>query len=125
MLCLKSNEVDFLGTANGFEAADPQLALSQPYAEDQPTLVRRSNEAQKLAPDLAGKRVAMLYHYLPPETVRTFYPNADIQLYPSILSAIGLPIGRTAASSLMSMGKARHCLMARYTRYATPNHLIA
>ena len=44
---------------------------------------------------------------------------------PRNIIASGLPIGRMAESSLMSMGSARHCLTARYTRYATPNHLIA
>jgi two-component system sensor histidine kinase EvgS len=33
--------VDFLGSANGYEAADPQLVLSRSYANDQPTLVAR------------------------------------------------------------------------------------
>ncbi|MGH8368403.1 MAG: ATP-binding protein, partial [Pseudomonas sp.] len=36
-----------------------------------------------------GKRVAMLYHYLPPKAVEDFYPKASLQLYPSTLSAIG------------------------------------
>ncbi|MEB0047325.1 MULTISPECIES: transporter substrate-binding domain-containing protein [unclassified Pseudomonas] len=86
---LKSNEVDLLGTANGYEASDPGLELSVPYAEDQPTLVTRSSETQKLAPDLAGKRVSMLYHYLPVETVQAYYPKAEIKVYPSIISAVG------------------------------------
>lgn len=86
---LKSGEVDLLTTANGFEAADPQLLMSRPYAEDQPTLVTRSNDSQSLPPDLAGKRVAMLYHYLPSDIVKQRYPAAQLQLYPSALSAIG------------------------------------
>ncbi|MBK5414369.1 transporter substrate-binding domain-containing protein [Pseudomonas sp. TH31] len=36
---LKKGEVDLLGTANSFEIADPELAMSSAYAEDQPTLV--------------------------------------------------------------------------------------
>ncbi|MDY7536290.1 transporter substrate-binding domain-containing protein [Pseudomonas sp. Bout1] len=89
---LKNGEIDLLGTANGFEAADPTLIASTPYAEDQPTLVIRSNdnpESEVLAPDLAGKQVAMLYHYLPADKVRAFYPKANLQLFPSTLSAIG------------------------------------
>jgi len=86
---LKHGDVDLLATANGYEAADPQLLISRPYAEDQPTLVTRSNDSQSLPPDLAGKRVAMLYHYLPPATVKQRYPEAQLQLYPSALSAIG------------------------------------
>lgn len=86
---LKAGEVDMIGTANGFEAADPELAISLPYADDNPSLVTRFDERPDLSPDLAGKRVAMLYHYLPPLTVKTFYPEAKLQLYPSTLAAIG------------------------------------
>ncbi|WP_425273408.1 transporter substrate-binding domain-containing protein [Pseudomonas morbosilactucae] len=86
---LKSGDIDLLGTANGYEAADPDLVMSQPYAQDQPTLVTRIGDSQGLAPDLAGKTVAMLYHYLPPAAVEQFYPKAKVRLYPSTLSAIG------------------------------------
>lgn len=86
---LRGGEIDLLGTANGFEAADPDLAMSQAYADDLPTLVARIDDSQDLPTDLAGKRVAMLYHYLPPETVEAFYPDAAFQLFPSTLSAIG------------------------------------
>ncbi|WP_458129641.1 transporter substrate-binding domain-containing protein [Pseudomonas sp. Z2-11] len=86
---LRGGAIDMLGSANGFEAGDPELAMSQAYADDQPTLVTRAGDNRKLAPDLAGKRVAMLYHYLPPEAVKAFYPKASLQLYPSTLSAIG------------------------------------
>ncbi|RON65977.1 hybrid sensor histidine kinase/response regulator [Pseudomonas fluorescens] len=89
LAALKSGQIDMIGTANGFEAADPQLAISLPYADDNPTLVTRIDESHNLPEDLAGKRVAMLYHYLPPETVQAFYPNANVQLYPSTLTAIG------------------------------------
>lgn len=86
---LRGGEIDMLGTANGFEAADRDLVMSRPYADDLPTLVARINDSQDLPSDLAGKRVAMLYHYLPPETVEAFYPEASLQLFPSTLSAIG------------------------------------
>ena len=86
---LRSGEIDLLGTANGFEASDPDLAMSQAYADDLPTLVARIDDSQDLPADLADKRIAMLYHYLPPDTVEAFYPEASLQLYPSTLSAIG------------------------------------
>ena len=86
---LKQGSVDFLGTANGFEQADHDLLMSTAYAEDQPTLVTQVAKSQVLAPDLAGKKIAMLYHYLPPDAVQAFYPQATLQLYPSTLSAIG------------------------------------
>ncbi|MBV4487232.1 transporter substrate-binding domain-containing protein [Pseudomonas sp. SWRI153] len=89
LAALKRGEIDMVGTANGFEAADPELAISLPYAEDNPSLVTRLDDSASLPPDLAGKRVAMLYHYLPPETVKAFYPKASLQVYPSTLTAIG------------------------------------
>ncbi|AZF16591.1 transporter substrate-binding domain-containing protein [Pseudomonas sp. R3-18-08] len=86
---LKRGEVDFLGVANGYEAADAGLLLSTAYAEDMPTLVTRLGDSSALMPDLAGKKIAMLYHYLSPEAVKAFYPKATLQLFPSTLSAIG------------------------------------
>lgn len=86
---LKRGEVDFVGSANGYEAADPQLVLSRSYAMDQPTLVTRTGDSQTLSADLADKRVAMLYHYMQPEAVQAFYPHARIQLFPSTFEAIG------------------------------------
>ncbi|AZE60469.1 MULTISPECIES: transporter substrate-binding domain-containing protein [Pseudomonas fluorescens group] len=86
---LKQGAVDFLGSANGYEAADPQLHLSRSYANDQPTLVTRTGESQVLSDDLAGKRVAMLYHYMQPDAVRAFYPDAQLELFASTFEAIG------------------------------------
>ena len=73
---LKVGALDFLGSANGYEAADPQLVLSRSYANDQPVLVTRAGDSQSLSADLAGKRVAMLYHYMQPDAVQAFYPQA-------------------------------------------------
>lgn len=86
---LKDGAIDMLGTANGFESADRELSLTEAYASDQPTLVTRIDEHQNLPSNLAGQRVAMLYHYLPTNVVEAFYPDAKIQLFPSTLSAIG------------------------------------
>ncbi|WLH92330.1 transporter substrate-binding domain-containing protein [Pseudomonas sp. FP453] len=86
---LKSGALDFLGSANGYEAADTQLVLSRSYANDQPALVTRSGASQSLPADLAGKRVAMLYHYMQPNAVQAFYPRAQLQLYGSTHQAIG------------------------------------
>lgn len=86
---LKRGELDLLSSANGFEAQDRALVLSQAYADDSPTLVTRSANQPVMPADLAGKRLAMLDHYLPPQEVRAFYPKAELQLYPSTLSAIG------------------------------------
>ncbi|UXZ24845.1 transporter substrate-binding domain-containing protein [Pseudomonas sp. YeP6b] len=86
---LKKGAIDLLGTANGFEAGDSELVLSRSYANDQPVLVTRTGDAQALTVDLAGKRVAMLYHYMPPDAVQAFYPKARVELFPSIFEAIG------------------------------------
>lgn len=86
---LKQGNVDLLGTANDFEAADPQLLMSRTYAEDAPALVTRLGDSARLTPDLEGQRVAMLDHYLRPEAVYAVYPKAHLQLYDSTLSAIG------------------------------------
>ena len=89
MDALKRGEIDLLSSANAFEAQDPKLRLSLAYADDSPALVTRSNNRERLPVDLAGKRLAMLDHYLPPQTVRAFYPKATLKLYSSTLSAIG------------------------------------
>ncbi|WP_112194533.1 transporter substrate-binding domain-containing protein [Pseudomonas sp. LG1E9] len=86
---VKTGAVDFVGSANGYEAADPELALSRSYANDQPALVARAGESHTLTADLAGKRVAMLYHYMPPDAVQAFYPKAQLLLFASTFEAIG------------------------------------
>jgi two-component system sensor histidine kinase EvgS len=85
---LENGEVDLLGTANGFEAHNADIALSTPYAVDQPVLVTREGEARSLTDGLAGLRLSMVYHYLPLEEVRALYPKAIITSYPSYQNAI-------------------------------------
>ena len=86
---LKQGTLDLLGSANGYEAADPQLVLSRSYANDQPVLVTRAGDSHSLSADLAGKRVAMLYHYMQPGAVQAFYPRAQLLLFASTFEAIG------------------------------------
>ena len=86
---LQLGELDLLSSSNGFEAQYPDLVLSLAYADDSPALVTRSSNRQHPPVDLAGLRVAMLDHYLPPQKVEDFYPKATLQLYPSTLAAIG------------------------------------
>jgi two-component system sensor histidine kinase EvgS len=87
MAALKHGEVELLGTSNSFELADPAFILSRAYAEDQPMLVTRLEETLPL--DLAGKRVAMVEDYLPLASVQAFYPEANVQRYPSAMDALG------------------------------------
>jgi two-component system sensor histidine kinase EvgS len=89
VMALKQGAVDLLGTANSYEAQDPQLRMSRAYAVDQPVLVTRTDSPQALAPALAGKHLAMLYHYLPEQLVQQFYPEAQVKLFPSTLGAVG------------------------------------
>ena len=85
---LEEGQIDVLGTSNGFEAANPKLTLSTPYAIDQPVLVTRERETRSLTQGLAGLRLSMVYHYLPLDEVKRLYPKAIIQSYPSYQSAI-------------------------------------
>lgn len=79
---LKAHQIDFLGTANGFEVVDPQVVLSSAYADDQPTLVSRIDAPRDVTPDLAGKRLAMVYYYLPPNRCRRSTPRRSCNCIP-------------------------------------------
>ena len=85
---LKRGEIDLLPSANQFEASYPDLQLTLPYILDQPTLVERVSDTEPVNPHLVGKTIAMVNHYLPLSTVKTFYPDATFELYPSIIAAV-------------------------------------
>jgi two-component system sensor histidine kinase EvgS len=85
---LENGEIDVLGTANGFEAGNDRVALSIPYAVDQPVLVTREGETRSLTDGLAGLRLSVLYHYLPLAEIKAIYPQAIITSYPSYQNAI-------------------------------------
>lgn len=85
---LRRGEIDLLGTSNAFEAADAELALSQPYADDLPVVVSRRGYSLRDAGDLAGKRLAMVDHYVPLEAVQRLYPEAELRLYRSTLAGV-------------------------------------
>ena len=85
---LKRGEIDLLGSANGYEAATEGLALSHPYAVDQPVLVTREDEQRPLNGGLAGMRLGMLYHYLTEEHVHAAYPKAEVLAFGSSTQAL-------------------------------------
>ncbi|MFV9652037.1 transporter substrate-binding domain-containing protein [Pseudomonas citrulli] len=85
---LEAGEIDLLGSSNSFEAANPSLTLSEPYAVDRPVLVTREGETRSLADGLAGMRLALVYHYLPLHEVERLYPKAIIRAYPSYQNAL-------------------------------------
>jgi len=88
MKALVAGQIDLLGTANGFEAADRDIALSHPYSVDQPVLVTRIGETRSLTDGLKGMRLSMVYHYLPLADVEAAYPDATLKTYPSFQHAI-------------------------------------
>lgn len=85
---LVQGTIDLLGTSNGYEATNPDLVLSIPYAVDQPVLVSREGENRSLTQGLQGLRLSMVYHYLPLADVKKLYPKAIVQSYPSYQNAI-------------------------------------
>ena len=85
---LEAGDIDLLGSSNGFEAANLNLILSEPYAVDRPVLVTREGETRSLSDGLAGMRLALVYHYLPLGEVEKLYPEAIIRAYPSYQNAL-------------------------------------
>lgn len=85
---LRHGDIDLLGSANGYEAANDGLALSQPYAIDQPVLVTREDENRAIDTDLNGMRLGMLYHYLPKQEVLSAYPKAELLAFGSSSQAL-------------------------------------
>lgn len=84
---LTRGQIDLLGSANGYEA-NAGLALSRPYAVDQPVLVTREQEGRVLDDQLEGLRLSMLYHYLSPKTVLQTYPKAELLAFQSSTLAL-------------------------------------
>ncbi|MHC8358306.1 transporter substrate-binding domain-containing protein [Pseudomonas sp. LB3P81] len=111
---VKERKADLLGTANRYEAEDPQLRMSGAYADDQPVVLTRTDSTAPLDPDLASKRLAMLYHYLPEQQVRAFYPKANVELYPSTLEAVGAVAFRQADAVLSDAISANYLISKNY-----------
>ncbi|MFF7065739.1 ATP-binding protein [Pseudomonas sp. NPDC008258] len=80
---LRQGDIDLLGSANGYEAVSDGLALSHPYAIDQPVLVTREDESRPLDTGMRGVRLGMLYHYLPRQEVLNAYPEAELVAFGS------------------------------------------
>ncbi|MDD1012645.1 transporter substrate-binding domain-containing protein [Pseudomonas rubra] len=85
---LHAGAIDLLGSSNGFEAADAQLVLSQPYADDLPVIVTPQGRTRALDDELDGVRLAMVDHYLPDDEVKHLYPKAHLQLYSSTMAGL-------------------------------------
>lgn len=89
MAALARNELDFLGTSNGFDQIDKNLVLSEAYAEDNPVFARRSDIPVRHSENLNGVSVAMVYNYLPSQWILEAYPDIKLKMYPSNFSAMG------------------------------------
>lgn len=85
---LRRGEIDLLGSANGYEGADSELLLSQPYADDQAIIATPLGKPRNPGDELAGLRLAMVDHYLPVQRIRQVYPRATLQLYASSMAAL-------------------------------------
>lgn len=85
---LHSGQIDLLGSANGYEAADSGLVMSQPYADDQPIIATPVGLLRAPEDPLAGLTLAMVEHYLPADQIRQLYPQARLQLYTSTMAAL-------------------------------------
>jgi len=123
---LKSGHIDLLGSANGYEAVTQGLALSRPYAIDQPVLVTREDESRALDTGLAGMRLSMLYHYLPPGEIHANYPKAELLTFESSTQALNAVafeqadvfIGDTISTHyLISQGHLPHVRMANFGKH--------
>ena len=88
ILALREGRIDLLATANGYEAADSQLAQSTAYAVDRPVLVTRVDDPRALDDNLAGRRLSVVNHYLPAAYLQAHYPGAIVQYYPSYQNAL-------------------------------------
>lgn len=109
---LKSGAVDLLGTANRYDATIPGLLLTSAYAEDEPVLVTRRLDGDGKGG--ASRKLAMFYHYLPKAEVAQGYPDADVQFYPSSLSALSAVAFGQADSYLGNAISANHLINKNY-----------
>ncbi|MFO2462310.1 transporter substrate-binding domain-containing protein [Pseudomonas sp. 15FMM2] len=85
---LKRGELDLLGTASDVNAADPELAVSRSYFDEQPVLVKRRSHSAELPKDLRGQRLAVSEQSQLLSEVRKHYPLTELQVYPTDLDAI-------------------------------------
>lgn len=85
---LHRGEVDLLGTLTSDEAVRAGLLLSRPYVQNLPVLASRV-DGGNADPARPGARLAMREDYLAAEQVRWLFPEATLQVYPSLLNAMG------------------------------------
>nr|WP_275679115.1 transporter substrate-binding domain-containing protein [Pseudomonas entomophila] len=111
---LKSGAIDLMGTANRFDASIPDVRLSSAYAEDRPVLVTRIQDGDGKGGTALRGKLAMFAHYLPPAVVAQAFPDADLQVYPSSLSALSAVAFGQADGYLGNAVSANHLINKNY-----------
>ena len=85
---LRDGRIDLLGSVTSRQAIEAGLRLSRPYASDEPWLLEQADDAFVSFEPQRPFRLAVLEGYRSPEQIRTYYPNAQVQLYPAPASAL-------------------------------------
>lgn len=86
---LTQGQVDLLAIGRDTEEGDASLTLSRPYADTAQVLVSRDGAEDLSRSDLSDKRIAAAEFYWTRQELESLYPNASIQMYPSVQTAIG------------------------------------
>jgi two-component system sensor histidine kinase EvgS len=127
---LQHEQIDLLGSSNGFEVATRDLMLTQAYVEDRSVLATRREPRQGAMAADRSETLAMLEDYLPLEEVERLYPEARVQTFASTLSALGaVAFGQAdrylgnamAAHYQVAKGGLDNLQLTRFSRVA-PNH---
>ncbi|AIS11547.1 histidine kinase [Pseudomonas chlororaphis subsp. aurantiaca] len=85
---LKRGELDLLGSAGRYEAAESGLLISQAYINDQLVLATNSGLGNPLHENLSGKRLAIARYDADPAVIQALYPNAQLDLRPTAIEAL-------------------------------------
>lgn len=86
---LTQGQVDLLATGRDTEEGDASLTHSRPYADNGQVLVSREDVEALSRSDLSGKHISAAEFYWTRQELESLYPNASIQMYPSVQTAIG------------------------------------
>jgi two-component system sensor histidine kinase EvgS len=127
---LQQEQIDLLGSSNGFEVATRDLMLTQAYVEDRSVLATRREPRHDSVAPASQETLAMLEDYLPLEEVERLYPGVRVLTFASTLSALGaVAFGQAdsylgnamAAHYQVAKGGLDNLQLARFSRVA-PNH---
>lgn len=114
---LRNDEVDLLPGSNRSAARDAGFTCTEPYIEGQPALVTRLDESRPLRAGLTGMRLAVAIDYLPLARIKFHYPDASIQIYPSVKNAISAVAFGQADVLLDDVNSANYLINTSYSKY--------